>query len=72
MNRAEKFNMMKPVWFDYLIEPDDDDEGFGEDDGWTIRDDAPEEIKKAYNEYLKEEKARREEANRKGILIDKI
>lgn len=33
MNRAEKFNMMKPVWFDYLIEPDDDDEGFGEDDG---------------------------------------
>ncbi len=71
MNRAEKFNMMKPVWFDYLIEPDDD-EGLGEDDGWTIRDDAPEEIKKAYKAYLKEEKARREEANRKGILIDKI
>lgn len=72
MNRAEKFNMMKPVWFDYLIEPDDDDEGFGEDDGWTIRDDAPEEIKKAYKAYLKEEKARREEAIRKGELMDKI
>ena len=72
MNRAEKFNMMKPVWFDYLIEPDDDDEGFGEDDGWTIRDDAPEEIKKAYKAYLKEEKARREETIRKGELMDKI
>ena len=71
MSRADKFNMMKPVWFDYLIEPDGD-EGLGEDGGWTIRDDAPEEIKKAYKEYLKEEKARREEANRKGILIDKI
>ena len=55
MNRAEKFNMMKPVWFDYLIEPDDD-EGFGEDDGWTIRDDAPEEIKKLIRRISKRRK----------------
>ena len=71
MSRAEKFNMMKPDWFDYLIEPDDDVE-FGEYDGWVIRDDAPEEMKKAYQEYLKEKKERWEEANRKGELMDRI
>ena len=71
MSRADKFNMLKPDWFDYLIEPDDDVE-FGEDDGWVIRDDAPEEMRKAYQEYLKEKKERREEANRKGELMDRI
>ena len=71
MSRADKFNMLKPDWFDYLIEPDDDVE-FGEDDGWVIRDDAPEEMRKAYQEYLNEKKERREEANRKGEFMDKI
>ena len=71
MSRADKFNMLKPDWFDYLIEPDDDVE-FGEDDGWVIRDDAPEVMKKAYQAYLKEKKERWEEANRKGELMDRI
>ena len=75
MSRADKFTMMKPDWFDYLIDPNVGDaefKGWGEGDGWEMRDDTPEEMRKAYKEYLKEEKARREEANRKGILIDKI
>ena len=75
MSRADKFNMLKPDWFDYLIEPDVDDaefQGFGEGDGWEMREDTPEEMRKAYQEYLKEKKERREEANRKGELMDRI
>ena len=75
MDMDDKSIIMKPDWFDYLIVPDVDDaefQGFGEGDGWEMRDDTPEEMRKAYKAYLKEEKERREEANRKGILIDKI